>query len=126
MGSDLKGLTCCVARTSRRAYSPGHARVLPLCLRMCCSLCVAGRLGSREPTVSAGHGLPPGSTQRGLDGQVRCPGVRSGADGSTGRCGNALSDGAKLCRTCSGYRRGTVTLVTDKPKEVRRVLGNYS
>lgn len=62
----------------------------------------------------------------GLDGQVRCPGVRSSSEGRSERCGNALPDGAKLCRTCSGYRRGVVALVTDKPKEVRKVLGNYS
>lgn len=62
----------------------------------------------------------------GLDGQVRCPGVRSSSEGRTDRCGNVLPDGAKLCRVCSGYRRGVVALVTDKPKEVRKVLGNYS
>jgi hypothetical protein len=61
-----------------------------------------------------------------LDGSIRCPGVRKGADGSVARCDNALRDGAKLCGTCSGYRRGVVALSTDKPKEVRRVLGNYS
>lgn len=61
-----------------------------------------------------------------LESPVRCPGVRKGADGSVDRCGSALRDGAKLCQTCSGYRRGVVSLSTDKPKEVRRVLGNYS
>jgi hypothetical protein len=62
----------------------------------------------------------------GLDGSIRCPGVRSSAEGRTERCGNALPEGSKLCHTCSGYRRGVVALVTDKPKEVRKVLGNYS
>lgn len=61
-----------------------------------------------------------------LDGPIRCPGVRSSSDGSTARCGNVLPEGEKLCRVCSGYRRGVIALTTDKPKEVRKVLGAYS